>query len=213
MFINNSTMNIESLKTFLHLNCEFVFKCLNMNIFLNRLVQFSTTYPVTRGMVSYAVIWPTGCILQQMAFGDNEFDFVRAARFGLFGAFYVAPTLNAWLTVARFLYPRNDIRSAIKKALLEQVIYSPCAMVSFYFGMSLLEGKTAEEAKQEVKNKFFPTYQVGVVVWPVLQVVNYTMVPEKNRIPFVSICSLGWSSFLAYMNHCKRKNENIKSNK
>lgn len=50
--------------------------------------------------------------------------------------------------------------------------------------------------------------QVGVAVWPILQVINYTMVPEKNRIPFVSLCSLAWSSFLAYMNHCS-KNEKI----
>ncbi|CAI6369381.1 unnamed protein product [Macrosiphum euphorbiae] len=174
-----------------------------------RMVKFSIAYPVTRGMVSYAVIWPTGCLIQQMAFGDEKFDFARAARFGLFGAFYVAPTLNAWLTVARYLYPKNDLRSAIIKALLEQVTYSPCAMVSFYFGMSLLEGKTVEEAKKEVEKKFLPTYKVGVAVWPLLQVFNYTMIPEKNRIPFVSLCSLAWSSFLAYMNHCSVKKENL----
>ncbi|KAE9545239.1 hypothetical protein AGLY_000782 [Aphis glycines] len=178
-----------------------------------RIVKFSIAYPVTRGMVSYAVIWPTGCLIQQLAFGDEKFDFARAARFGLFGAFYVAPTLNAWLTVARYLYPKNDLRSAIIKALLEQVTYSPCAMVSFYFGMSLLEGKTVEEAKKEVEKKFLPTYQVGVAVWPLLQVFNYTMIPEKNRIPFVSLCSLAWSSFLAYMNHCSVKKENMLTNK
>lgn len=83
-----------------------------------RIVKFSIAYPVTRGMASYAVIWPTGCLIQQMAFGDNEFDLTRAARFGLFGAFYVAPTLNAWLTVARYLYPKNDLRSAIIKVSL-----------------------------------------------------------------------------------------------
>lgn len=48
----------------------------------------------------------------------------------------------------------------IYQALLEQVTYSPCAMVSFYFGMSLLEGKTVEEAKKEVEKKFLPTYKV-----------------------------------------------------
>lgn len=83
-----------------------------------RIVKFSIAYPVTRGMASYAVIWPSGCLLQQMAFGDEKFDFMRAARFGLFGAFYVAPTLNAWLTVARYLYPKNDLRSAIIKVSL-----------------------------------------------------------------------------------------------
>jgi len=51
--------------------------------------------------------------------------------------------------------------------------------------------------------------QVGVAVWPLLQVFNYTMIPEKNRIPFVSLCSLAWSSFLAYMNHCSVKKENM----
>lgn len=48
----------------------------------------------------------------------------------------------------------------LPQALLEQVTYSPCAMVSFYFGMSLLEGKTVEDAKKEVQKKFLSTYQV-----------------------------------------------------
>ncbi|XP_025416387.1 mpv17-like protein isoform X2 [Sipha flava] len=130
-----------------------------MTTIFSRIVKFSIAYPVTRGMASYAVIWPTGCLIQQVAFGDDEFDLARAARFGLFGAFYVAPTLNAWLTVARYLYPKNDLRSAIIKALIEQVTYSPCAMVSFHFGMSLLEGKTVSEAKKEVEKKFLPTYK------------------------------------------------------
>lgn len=86
-----------------------------MTTIFARIVKFSITYPVTRGMASYAVIWPTGCLIQQMAFGDDKFDFTRAARFGLFGAFYVAPTLNIWLTIARYLYPKNDLRSAIIK--------------------------------------------------------------------------------------------------
>lgn len=87
-----------------------------------RIVKFSVAYPVTRGMASYAVIWPTGCLIQQLAFGDERFDFTRAARFGLFGAFYVAPTLNAWLTVARLLYPKNDLRSAIIKVRAPSVV-------------------------------------------------------------------------------------------
>lgn len=88
---------------------------MKMTTVFARIVKFSIAYPVTRGMASYSVIWPTGCLLQQIAFGDDEFDFARAARFGFFGAFYVAPTLNAWLTVARYLYPKNDLRSAIIK--------------------------------------------------------------------------------------------------
>lgn len=33
-------------------------------------------------------------------------------------------------------------------------------MVSFFIGMTLLEGGTIEDAKQEVRSKFFDTYKV-----------------------------------------------------
>lgn len=43
---------------------------------------------------------------------------------------------------------------------MEQVTYTPFAMVSFYFGMTLLEGKSIEEGKEEVAAKFVSTYKV-----------------------------------------------------
>lgn len=36
-------------------------------------------------------------------------------------------------------------------------------------------------------------------MWPVLQTINYTLVSDKNRVPFVGMCSLLWTCFLAYM--------------
>jgi hypothetical protein len=45
---------------------------------------------------------------------------------------------------------------------LEQFTYGPFAMVSFFFGMSLLEGKSSSEAANEVTAKFWPTMQVRI---------------------------------------------------
>lgn len=39
--------------------------------------------------------------------------------------------------------------------------YGPAALASFYFGMSLLEGKSLEQAVDEVKLKFLPSYKVS----------------------------------------------------
>lgn len=47
--------------------------------------------------------------------------------------------------------------------------------------------------------------QIGVCVWPVLQTINFAFVPESNRVVFVSLCSLLWTSFLAYMKQLERK--------
>lgn len=48
------------------------------------------------------------------------------------------------------------------QALIEQVTYGPAAMVCFFFGMTLLEGGSIEDAKNEVKAKFLSTYKVGI---------------------------------------------------
>ena len=82
---------------------------------LRKINELSLKYHVIRGMVSYGTIWPTGCLLQQIVNGDEHFDFARAARFSVFGCFYVAPTINTWLTIARTLCPKNDIKSALIK--------------------------------------------------------------------------------------------------
>lgn len=38
--------------------------------------------------------------------------------------------------------------------------YGPAALACFFFGMSLLEGRTVDEAKIEVEEKFLPSYKV-----------------------------------------------------
>jgi protein Mpv17 len=52
------------------------------------------------------------------------------------------------------------------QAVVEQFSYGPFAMVSFFFGMSLLEGKSCNEGANEVRAKFWPTMQVSMtVIW------------------------------------------------
>lgn len=49
---------------------------------------------------------------------------------------------------------------------MEQFSYGPFAMVSFFFGMSLLEGKSCNEGANEVRAKFWKTMQVSMtVIW------------------------------------------------
>ncbi|XP_050667128.1 mpv17-like protein [Leptidea sinapis] len=169
------------------------------------LSKFSKTlkHPLFRGMASYGIIWPISSFIQQTFegknFKDNTYDWWRCARFGLYGSCYVAPTLYSWLTVANVMWPGNSIKSALIKTFCETISYTPFAMCSFYFGMSLLELKPFHEAVAEVNAKFWPTYKVGVSVWPAVAVINFWLIPPANRVPFISVCSLIWTCFLAYM--------------
>ncbi|KAH0561886.1 protein sym1-like isoform X1 [Cotesia glomerata] len=170
-----------------------------MRIIFVKIGELSRRYPIVRGMASYTVIWPTACLLQQKISGKEKLDYIHALRFSLYGGFFVGPTLFAWLKIATYLWPKPNLRSAITKALVEQVTYGPAAICCFFFGINLLEFKPISECVEEVKNKFFPTWRIGVFVWPILQTINYVFIPERNRVVYVSFCSLGWTSLLSYV--------------
>ncbi|XP_053670087.1 mpv17-like protein [Anopheles nili] len=156
-------------------------------------------YPLLRGMMTYTVLWPTANLVQQRLEGKHfdSFDYKQCVHYGLYGAFYVAPTLYGWVRISSIMWPSMNLKTALFKAAIEQATYGPFAGVSFLYIMSLIEGKTSQEAALEVKNKFPQTYAVGLAVWPIVQTINFAFIHERNRVPFVAACSFLWTVFLA----------------
>ncbi|XP_077287984.1 mpv17-like protein [Arctopsyche grandis] len=174
---------------------------LSLASFGTKIVAFSNRHPVCRGMVSYGAIWPTSCLIQQTINGKrwDTYDWGQCGRFALYGSCFTAPTLYLWVRLLTKVYPKTTFKAAVIKAVVEQVSYGPSAMICFFFGMSILEGRSIEQSVEEVKVKFWPTYKVGFFFWPSFQTINFYFIAEKNRVPFVSVCSLVWTIFLSYM--------------
>lgn len=167
----------------------------------------ASNHGLVRGVVIYSVTWPVSSLIQQAleSSGDKTIDLQRAAKFSMYGGLYVAPTLYAWMRFASYVWPSMTITSHITKAVVEQFSYGPFAMASFFFFMTLLDGGTIEDAKMEVKEKFVSTWKIAVMVWPVLQTINYCVIPAKNRLIFVSFAGLVWTTYLAYIKYVKNK--------
>ena len=170
--------------------------------------KFFAKHQMARGMAIYAVIWPTSSTIQQLI-ANEKMDWKKNLRFFMFGSFFVAPTLYAWVKLTSSMWPKMSLKNGMTKAAVEQGSYGPMAGVCFFYFMSLMEGKDFKGCVQEVKDKFPQTYKVGVCFWPVVQTINFTFVSEKNRVPFVSVCSFCWTIFLAYMKQLEKKEENI----
>ncbi|KAH8245528.1 hypothetical protein KR032_011378 [Drosophila birchii] len=184
------------------ITCEFR-RRVKIAIMWHRLKVLVTRYPIMRGMISYSLIWPTGCLIQQTVEGRGwgTYDWWRVLRFSMYGGLFVAPTLYGWVKVSSAMWPQTSLRTGIIKAAVETVSYTPGAMTCFFFIMSLMESKTVKEAAAEVGKKFLPTYKVALCVWPLVATINFSLIPERNRVPFISACSLCWTCFLAYMKH------------
>lgn len=89
-----------------------------MRVILVKFREISQKYPIVRGMASYSIIWPTGCLLQQKITGKEEFNFTEALRFSLYGGFYVAPTLYCWIKCSSYFWPKANLKSAITKVCI-----------------------------------------------------------------------------------------------
>lgn len=104
-----------------------------MRIIFVKFREISHKYPIVRGMVSYSIIWPTACLLQQKIIGKEEFNYAEAARFSLYGGLYVAPTLYCWLKCASYLWPKANLKSAITKVHMHIEI-----CITFYMQFNLV---------------------------------------------------------------------------
>jgi len=56
-----------------------------------------------------------------------------------------------------------------------------------------------KHAWQHTREVYIPTYVVDWIVWPPLQLVNFTFVPLKYQVLYVNTCNLLWNTFLSFM--------------
>lgn len=75
---------------------------------------------------------------------------MRCLRFAFWGSCVIGPTMFIWMRLANRLFPQKNLRTSVKKALMEQVVYDPWAISAFLFVMTRMEGKSNQEAKLEV---------------------------------------------------------------
>lgn len=49
---------------------------------------------------------------------SESYDWLRCARYGLYGSCYVAPTLYTWLTIANIMWPGSNLKVGLIKVRL-----------------------------------------------------------------------------------------------
>ncbi|CAH2059346.1 unnamed protein product, partial [Iphiclides podalirius] len=173
-----------------------------MSGILTKVIRLPVKFPLLRGMVSYALIWPTCSVVQEyLEHGTTlaDADWARAARYGVFGTFFMAPLFYNWMKYSGRFFKGRTLKTAVFRAAIEQVSYSPVAMAYFFFGMSLLEMRPLSSCVEEVRLKFWDAYKIGALFWPAAQTINFYFVSERNRIVFVSAASFVWTVYLAHV--------------
>jgi hypothetical protein len=64
---------------------------------------------------------------------------------------------------------------------------------------SLSWSDVVEKAWNTCKRQYVKTFIADCIVWPPLQLINFTFVPLKYQVLYVNVANLGWNTFLSIM--------------
>ena len=122
----------------------------------------------------------------------------RTLRMGVMGII-VGPIQRTWfLTLERFIPPTSKIQ-IVKKLIVDQTIYGPFIIFFFYSLSGILAGKELREVKLLLQERYIKTILTAYKIWPLVQAVNFSVVPLQHRANFVQLVSLCWNMYLSWM--------------
>ena len=135
--------------------------------------------------------------------GAESIDWARTGRFALFRLTVFGPLYSLWIN--RVL--NKPSLSWPVKILLDQLVWTPPSLSSFYLFMAVAEGNDFRTGIERARNLLWPTLQVNWPFWSVIQIFTFNAVPLQYRVAWVSFVQVGWNAFVSGLNERARVQE------
>lgn len=94
-----------------------------------------------------------------------------------------------------------NLRSAnatiVARVACDQLIFAPTFIGIFLSSMAVMEGTSP---KDKLERNYVSAMKSNYTVWPFVQLVNFKLVPLQHRLLFVNFVSIGWNSYLSWLN-------------
>ncbi|KIW97066.1 uncharacterized protein Z519_02458 [Cladophialophora bantiana CBS 173.52] len=114
-----------------------------------------------------------------------------------FPGYTVAPispsTTSSSLTADKQLHIPNTLR----KFLFDQTLGAFVNTVAFVAAMAAFKGKSAKAVQREVERDVIPLMISSWKLWPIVALMNFTLVPVNKRVIVASVVGLFWGIYLS----------------
>ncbi|KAK9477665.1 hypothetical protein V1514DRAFT_333102 [Lipomyces japonicus] len=163
-----------------------------------------TARPLLTQCISTGFLFGAGDLIAQVAeeaTGDyKSYDLQRTARMVFHGGVVFAPIVTRWYgLVSRVVkIPGRPNLQAFGRMVVDQAVWAPVGIASFYVSMGVLQGHSWQSIEQDLRDKWYPTMVGNYAVWPLVQVINFRFMPLQHRLLFVNLVSIGWNAFLSW---------------
>ena len=106
------------------------------------------------------------------------------------------PSLEAELRKLKEKLLKLDMEQGDNSEIIDRVLKSLTKAKSLESD-SLTWDVIWKHSIDKAKNLFLSVYAADCVVWPPLQLINFSFVPLQYQVLFVNLCNLLWNTFLS----------------
>ncbi|OAQ98812.1 hypothetical protein LLEC1_01923 [Akanthomyces lecanii] len=168
--------------------------------------------PLLTQSITTAVLFATGDITAQQLVdqrGLEKHDFARTGRMALYGGesapvnnvaqkVVFGPAATTWFNfLARRVTFTNKRVETLARVFIDQSVFAPTMIGVFLGSMATMEGASPKERLQKT---WWPALQTNWMVWPFVQTINFAFLPLQYRVLFANVISIGWNSYLSWVN-------------
>ncbi|TVY46304.1 Protein sym1 [Lachnellula occidentalis] len=130
------------------------------------------------------------------------FEFERLSRFMAYG-FMMAPVQFKWFQFLSKAFPitkSSGMGPAMKMVAFDQLIFAPVGIACFFTVMTVAEGGGRRAVTNKLRDMYLPTLKANFMVWPLVQIINFRLMPIQFQLPFVSTIGIAWTAYLSLSN-------------
>lgn len=95
----------------------------------------------------------------------------------------------------------RSIRLVLKKTFIDQLVFAPVGIGSFFFILGYLEGTPVKETLAEIRAKGPELMLVDWVVYPPAQIINFRFLPTQYRLLYDCCIAFGLDLYYSHMKY------------
>ncbi|SMN18974.1 similar to Saccharomyces cerevisiae YLR251W SYM1 Protein required for ethanol metabolism [Maudiozyma saulgeensis] len=169
-------------------------------------------YPYRTNALTTGALFGIGDIIAQEIFPKEKdlkkFDMNRTIRATTYGTVIFSVIGDKWYkTLNRISLPQLNNTNSKKKIItlllrvsIDQILFAPFGLILYYGSMSVMNGGNLQNVRSKLNSQFWPTLYANWLVWPMVQLMNFSIVPVQYRLLCVNSIALLWNTFLSMRN-------------
>jgi protein Mpv17 len=128
----------------------------------------------------------------------RRLNLTRIATSAAVGLFYFGPAAHVWYSWIFRILPGTSLFSILQKAALGQMFFGP-SFTCIFFATGLLQSGTFSLGNwvRKIRQDLPGAWLAGASFWPLIDLVSFSLVPQKWIPLFVNMASLVWTIYLS----------------